>query len=357
MKKIAKLLILSKLILSLVGCAKDNTTSVHIENKYKDNSLIEKQITDRINIRANLSFPECTDYYISEASLTYPKEKSTISKFFKDEDYTIADKKYLGSEYYDVGYSVYNSEKHLWGSYDGISYLEYGVDNSYNSLLKTPLDNSYYKMHLYIKETANLFSESEIDGFKVKNCKKKAHQLMKKLNITDYYDKNPEIIAMDKINMDKIIETAKIEGDVPSEGYIFIYRRTLEGLPMYDSSYPANVGKSSINGCFCAIEFYKDGHISLEACGVYNIGEKKKVEIISPDSVLDKIEAKYGEIISESDISIDEISLQYLPLKLKTKEINFEIHPAWIIHVRENEKDYIQYYYSAIDAVSGEWIF
>lgn len=126
MRKIAKLLIISGLMLSFTGCAKDNdATSINIENEYKDNSLIKKQITDHINICANLSFPECTDYYITDASLTYPEEKKTINKFFDNENYKMADKKYLGSEYHDTGlYSVYNSKKHLWGSYDGIAYLD-----------------------------------------------------------------------------------------------------------------------------------------------------------------------------------------------------------------------------------------
>lgn len=232
------------------------------------------------------------------------------------------------------------------------------MDNSYSydGLLNVPLDDAYYKMHLYIKDTAELFSESHIDGFTIKSCKQKAHQFMKKLDITDYYDENPEIIVMDKKNMNKVIEATKIKENAPSEGYIFIYRRTLEGIPLFDSSYPANVGKSSIGGCYCTIELYKDGHISLDASGVYKIGEKKKVEIINPDSVLDKIEDKYGEIISEADITIDEISLRYLPLKLKIMEPDFEIHPAWIIRVKESG-DFTNYYYSAIDAVSGEWIF
>lgn len=356
MRKTATLLILSGLILLFSGCGNNDTTPKHIENKYKDNSLIEKEITDRINVCANLSFPECTDYCITDASLTYPEEKSVIDKFFDNGDYTVADKKDLGSEYYDVGYSIQNSEKHLRASYDAISYLKYGTDISYSDILSTPLNDAYYKMHLYVKETAELFSESHIDGFKIRKCKQKARKLMKQLGITDYYDKNPEIIIMDKKNMDNVIETAKIDEDTPSEGYLFIYRRTLHGLPLYDANYPSNVGKSSIGGCYCTIEFHKDGDILLFARGVYQTGEKKKVEIIKPDSVLDKIEAKYGEILSETDITIDEISLRYLPLKLKSREIKFKIRPVWIIHIKESG-DFVNYYYSAIDAVNGEWIF
>lgn len=144
--------------------------------------------------------------------------------------------------------------------------------------------------------------------------------------------------------------------------YMMVFSTTIDGFPISTYSHGSVDDDSFVGGSDLEMYWSNYGVESLNIQYNYSVIKKEnKVNIISLDSAIKKIENKYDQIILNNPVTVTKIALMYLPIVANKKTNKFTLVPTWIFDISQvantpgskNEERITNVF---INAVSGEEI-
>lgn len=151
-------------------------------------------------------------------------------------------------------------------------------------------------------------------------------------------------LSLDEDELQKEIESAQRLYKLPSKDiYHITFRRNFDGIPIYSGGMLAyGSDDKMVLPCVCEMYISKDG---IEYFFVLNITETEtyeEVNIIEYDTAKEWIDKKYGEIIFDGEVKVNNIELVYLPVPqndLEAVNKKFETRPFYAFYCTLTEND------------------
>lgn len=218
-------------------------------------------------------------------------------------------------------------------------------------------DSRYDDLEEYA-HIANLGEGKEMETFSSEEAQSKILECLKAMGIDSVsinsicalpagfqqYEENK------RVDKGQLKEADKL-GDKWEDSYFMELTTTIEGIPLYESSYVAQ-DDSVYNGGRITALVSKQGIQYLVVPNQYRIDAESASpqQILSAKQILEKLKFKLENIILTEELTVEELKLYYFPSIIDTKEGEFQMIPVWKITLRDSLTEFT-YLFHAIDGV------
>ena len=222
-------------------------------------------------------------------------------------------------------------------------------------------DSRYDDLEEYI-HIANLGEGKEMETFSSEEAQSKILECLKAMEIDSASINSVSALpaAFQQYEENKRVDKGQLNeadklGDKWEDSYFMELTTTIDGIPLYESSYVAQ-DDSVYNGGRITALVSKQGIQYLVVPNQYRIDAESgsPQQILSAEQILEKLKFKLENIILTEELTVEELKLCYFPSIIDTKEGEFQMVPVWKITLRDSLAEFT-YLFHAIDGVEILW--
>ena len=218
-------------------------------------------------------------------------------------------------------------------------------------------DSRYENAEEYAHIT-NLGEGKELDAFSSEEAQRKIQECLKgvgvdaiKVNVISALP-----AAFQQYEEDKRVGAGQLEaadklGEKWEDSYFIELTTTIDGIPLYESTYVA-ADDSAYNGGKITAIISAQGIQHLVIPNQYRIDETSanSQTIFSAEQILEKLKFKLENIILTEEIVVEKMELYYFPTIVDTPKGEFQMIPVWKITLKDSYAEFT-YLFNAVNGV------
>lgn len=325
---------------NFTGCYPDGTKQP--ENGYKNSytwendngfSELECELDNNLCVKATVKVKREAEWMEHHAVLKGWKTENIISAL--ENGRTIAETKSLPNMHNDEIQDeyIYWEDGSMLSLQPGT--LQYFTERE---LKYSYLGYLYGTMPYLTEETSEKFPETDIPGVDKETAIEQMEKILQNVGIQV---SEPRVYSLtcEKLEENTDYSQTDPDGNPPHHwdeedaAYAIVYQGSLDSLPVTEIGYRSGPAAGErIVGIVG-----KQGLVAFQALNIYEIEEAKKIseEIVDMDTILNNIQNKFRNILITDKITVDKISLEYVPVLEDVKRGEYKLKPMYVCMARQ----------------------